>query len=300
MRWGVTCSRQNSRMLYGRDKQPPIVTIESQITMTTNDPKDIPALDPLQSGKNDNPAAGIDAASPLNEINGTAAHPTRKRLAMADPAALATPAELTASKRRNHQVEESAQFDGEAAPEWVQDLRRQIQTMQQAIQQTIQQMQHGEESAQFDGAATPKWAQGLRRQIQDDMPEQTASLQQMQQQMQQMQQTMQQMQQTMQQMQQQMQQQNLELRWLIQEESARSKNRSLRSNQDRMEPLIRTRDGTSPTAEPHNLWFPANNEELYYAEASQVNALLAFYSLETTGLVPERKKRLRQHLQVIL
>ena len=274
-------------------------------------PTTIPPLPPLESGVNDNSAAGIAAASPLNDLDINAArlqHTTRKRLALANPAqALATPAKLMASKRRTHPVE-SAHFNGAATPEWAQVLRQQNQDLKQQLGQQHQELKQQNQDLNQQNQDLNQQNQDLNQQLQQqsqDLKQQNQDLKQqnqdLKQQLQQQNQDLkQQLQQQNQDLKQQLQQQNRNLRWLLQEESARSMNRSRRYTRDRIQPLIRTSDGIFPNAPQHNLWFPDDDHALNDATGAQVDALLQFYDLDTSGHVPERKERLKRHLQVIL
>jgi hypothetical protein len=144
---------------------------------------------------------------------------------------------------------------------------------------TAKRRKHLVESSNFEEGAVPVWAAQLQQQMQ-------AMQNQMQNQMQAMQNQMQAM------------QNQTDRR--IDQESQRSMNRSLRDNQDPVEPLIRLADGEFPNNAAYALWFPANNGALYGATGLQMDPLLAFYGLPTDGSVEVRRRRLRRFLGITL
>jgi hypothetical protein len=94
---------------------------------------DIPALDPLASGYNDNPANGIVAGDALNDADVVAAtrqHKNRKLLAVAGPTAV-TAEEVAASKRRKHLVE-SSNFSGPVPP-WALQMHASMMAIQESM-----------------------------------------------------------------------------------------------------------------------------------------------------------------------
>eukprot|EP00977_Amphora_coffeiformis_P020548 scaffold8371_cov199-Amphora_coffeaeformis.AAC.1 len=106
----------------------------------------IDPLQPLASGVDDNPAAGIaagDVMSSQHVIDARIQHQTRKHFFQAGNQT-ATDDEVVNSKRRKHQVE-SANFDG-AAPLWGQQMQHQMQQMQHQMQQMQHQMQQMQET----------------------------------------------------------------------------------------------------------------------------------------------------------
>lgn len=113
----------------------------------------------------------------------------------------------------------------------------------------------------------------------------------------QMQQTVQQMQEQMQQMQQKME----KMQRQIHQESQRCMNRSRRYTRSPIEALIRLEDGQCPDQQaPNGVWFPADQNELFDADANRINALLEFYSLGAYGTQDEKMARLDQFLGVII
>jgi hypothetical protein len=98
---------------------------------------DIPQLDVLASGIDDNAAAAIQIGDNLDEAHVSAAtlqHKNRKRLATTNPP-MALPEEVVQSKRRKHQVE-SANFDG-PTPLWAQQMQQQMTQLQQQLERRI-------------------------------------------------------------------------------------------------------------------------------------------------------------------
>lgn len=108
----------------------------------------IPALNPLAFGINDNPAAGIVQGEPLQDVHVAAAtlqHQTRKRFAKSNPQ-FVTEEELVASKRRKHVVA-SANFDG-PTPIWAQQLQQTLQDQTLQMQEMKEYMQEMKEEFQ--------------------------------------------------------------------------------------------------------------------------------------------------------
>jgi hypothetical protein len=138
---------------------------------------------------------------------------------------------------------------------------------------------HNVESAHFDGP-TPLWAQQMQHQLQT-----------------QMQQLQTQMQQQQTQLEAQMQTHYTQLGRRIEIESQRSMNRSRRSTNDHIQPLVRM-DGQTPL--DTGIFFPANQIELEDITVNNLNSLLQFYGLATDGLRGPKKDRLKQHLGVVL
>ena len=96
-----------------------------------------------------------------------------------------------------------------------------------------------------------------------------------------------------------------------------SVNRARQHYTNYIEPVMRLTDGKKPTDAPFNLWFPKNENGLYYSQKNddvvnvegeevnqsrdnRINSLLAFYSLSDDGTIRERIDRLKAHLAVIL
>ena len=101
----------------------------------------IPQLDVLASGIDDNAAAAIQMGDNLDAAHVGAAivqHKNRKRLATMNPP-MALPEEVVQSKRRKHKVE-SANFDG-PTPLWAQQMQQQMTQLQQQMEQQMTQLQ---------------------------------------------------------------------------------------------------------------------------------------------------------------
>ena len=97
----------------------------------------IPQLDVLASGIDDNAAAAIQMGDNLDAAHVGAAivqHKNRKRLATMNPP-MALPEEVVQSKRRKHKVE-SANFDG-PTPLWAQQMQQQMTQLQQQMERRI-------------------------------------------------------------------------------------------------------------------------------------------------------------------
>ena len=226
----------------------------------------IPALPPLASGINDDPAAGIAAGAPLQVEHLIAVrrqHRNRKEF-MTLTNIQATEEEVLLSKQRKHKVE-SVHFQGDGVPVWAQQMQQNLQDqMQQSLQGHMQQSQQNLEEK----------LQTLKQDLQAEM-------------------------QTMQQNQQQNLQAQMELiQRKISMESERSMNRSRKRSADSIEQLVREDDGLYPRDQ--NVWFPADEEALANATRGAMNPLLNFYRLPTGGTLPDKRQRLKQFLQVIL
>ncbi|CAJ1928750.1 unnamed protein product [Cylindrotheca closterium] len=141
------------------------------------------------------------------------------------------------------------------------------------------------ESAHLDGP-TPAWAQQMQTQMQT--------------QMQQMQTQMQQMQTQMQQMQTQMQTQMQQMQTRITIESQKSRNFSRRSTADAIAQVSRELDGNTPRDYNQSMWFPADQNQLSQATGQELQELLLFYALPLDARVADRRKRLGNHLGVVL
>jgi hypothetical protein len=76
----------------------------------------------------------------------------------------------------------------------------------------------------------------------------------------------------------------------LMQETQRSKNRSIRRNQDRIEPVIRIDNGEVP------LNFPRTMEDFWRATGPELNELLQFYNLDEPDDIEEKQALLRQHL----
>ena len=156
-------------------------------------------------------------------------------------------------------------------------IRKRLQSCSPALATSNEVVQarrrkHAVESAQFDGP-TPAWAQHLQAQMQGQMQQMQRDLQA------------------------QMQTQNDRLERCIQIESQRSRNYARHTTGSAVAKLMTASDGTMP---PGNLWFPANQNDLFSATGTQVNHLLHFYGLPEDGTVGNRRARLANHLGVVL
>jgi hypothetical protein len=259
----------------------------------------IPALPPLASGINDDPAAGIAAGAPLQVEHLIAArrqHRNRKEF-MSLTNIQATEEEVLLSQQRKHKVE-SVHFQGDGVPVWAQQMQQNLQDqMQQSLQGHMQQSQQNlEEKLQTLKQDLQAEMQTLKQDLQAEM--QTLK-QDLQAEMQTMQQDLQAEMQTMQQNQQQNLQAEMQLiQRKISVESERSMNRSRKRSADSIEQLVREDDGLYPRDQ--NVWFPTDEEALANATREAMNPLLNFYRLPTGGTLPDKRQRLKQFLQVIL
>jgi hypothetical protein len=261
---------------------PPILcssTLFVQATMATY-PVDIPALPPLASGTNDNPAPAIFEGDPLEEghvATATIQHQTRKLLLEASPL-LATQEEVVASKGRKHSVE-SANFD-KGAPLWAENLQQNLQEQMAAMQQNLQNMegQMTKMLQNMEGQMT-KMQQNLEGRFTKMLQNLEGQLNGFQQQR----------------------QQGFQLIIReIQQESQRSMNRSRQSTEESIDVLVRVEDGQFPDQQDPAIWFPIDQNILTEATVIQLDALLGFYHQNVTGTRAEKVNRLKRFLGVTL
>jgi hypothetical protein len=248
-----------------------------------NYPIDIPALAPLASGADDNPAPAISQGDLVQEADVIAAgiqHRNRKNGRTNVPP-LATEGEILASQKRKHDIQ-AVNFQAEAGvPLWAQVIQQTLHNVEQQSQQQQETLQNVEHQSQQQ--------QETLHNVEHQSQQQQQVLQNLQQQMVAMQQQSHQ--------QQQQSQQNFELiRREIQQESQRSMNRSIKSNSDPIQMLVRVNDGQTPGQQIPAVWFPTDQNAIMDATDNQLSALLEFYDQHPIGTMQNNRNQLKRFL----